>query len=102
LLKQIQSKHHEKQYLCDTCEYQTVRHYALKAHEDTKVSDNPITNASIRQQSQSIYYEYKATIRGNLKNLQEYKHDCIRYYCDQCEYQTTENGSLKIHKQNKH
>ena len=39
---------------------------------------------------------------GHLKIHKNFKHECIRYPCDQCDHAATTDGALKRHKESKH
>ena len=39
-----------------------------------------------------------AATSGNLNIHKQYKHEGIRYTCDQCDFMATQSGHLKRHK----
>ena len=46
--------------------------------------------------------EYQATQKGSIKIHKESKHEGLKYSCNQCNYQATQQGHLERHKLSKH
>ena len=44
----------------------------------------------------------KQPTTSKVKQHKEFKHEGIRYQCDQCKYAATTTSELKIHKESKH
>ena len=61
----------------------------------------------IQSQHEGIKYacdqcDYQATTQGNLRVHIQSKHEGIKYACDQCDQQFTKQRSLNTHIQSKH
>jgi predicted SprT family Zn-dependent metalloprotease len=76
--------------------------------QDTRSISSAIDESVHRKMKREgvMYYcnqcEYKATSQGTVNKHHRNKHEGVRYFCTQCEFQATEKGSLKKHENSIH
>ena len=71
----------------------------------SKLSSISLELAEYEHKSNRYYCdqcEYNTTQKGHLKTHQQSIHEGTRYPCDKCEYQATTQGNLKVHQESKH
>ena len=104
-------KHEGIRYYCDLCTYITgfesqLTMHTQSKHKNKKHGTHPcdqckmkcITPAGLELHKQRIHSDERVIPNGGVQDAR----GVIRFHCDLCDYITTTNGNLMMHKKNKH
>lgn len=107
LIRHIQAKHEGVKYSCDLCGYETSQKYVLSRHHCNPQEEK--VTMFVEEEYPESYDKFPCyqcnTLYDTLSALDFHtktEHFGMRYRCDQCDYVSTKESYLTMHKRAKH